>query len=275
MKKILFPTDFSKNANRALSYARALCLTLDAQLILFHSCRAEAIAFHSGEDADEGAIIRNARLQLNNYQLLNFPTDTIKVTPVVEYGLAVDTIVDFATKSGVDLIVMGTKGASGLDDVLLGSNTAAVMQRAKCPVLAVPEATEFHPIKVLAFATDYRETDTNAIKSLSSIAELFDAKLLIVHISDVLVPDNFEHALFEVFKDEIRQKIGYKNIEFDVLKGSNPVKVLNEFIKDRSVSFIAVSTRRKNLFTRLFDKSFTKQLAYHSLVPVMAFHDGL
>jgi nucleotide-binding universal stress UspA family protein len=170
------------------------------------------------------------------------------------------------------MIVMGTKGASGLQEVLLGSNTAAVMERATCPVLAVPENSRFTPIKKIAFATDFRENDIEAINYLTSIAMLFGAGLVIVHVADPVVPQNYEAALLKVFQEEIKTRSRFKDISFEIIKGSNTVKVLNEFIKVNGIDMIAVSTRKKNFFTRFFDKSFTKQLAYHSVIPVMAFH---
>src|SRR5690349_18487799 len=156
MKRILFPTDFSKNADQALAYARSLCLTLQAELVLFHSCRAEAMALQNTvEEVSEEAIMYDSVLRLKEYKEAHFPDGSINVTQKIAYGLAVDTILQTADSIKADMIVMGTKGSSGIDEILLGSNTAAVMERAKCPVLAVPETAEFHPINVLAFATDF------------------------------------------------------------------------------------------------------------------------
>jgi len=274
MKKILFPTDFSSNADHALRYAIGLCESLNAELILFHSCRADAMDYQmQSENLSEESITLESINRLRDYREKHLSEmKNLQVIEKVIYGLAVDTIVETAAKMKVDMIIMGTKGASGLQEVLLGSNTAAVMERAKCPVLAIPEKSLFRPIEQMAFATDFRENDIEAIVYLSSIASLFNAKLIIVHVADILVPDNYENALFDVFKEEIDKRVLYKNITFEVIKGANAPKAMNEFVKERKVEMVAVSTRKKNVFTRLFDVSFTKQLAYHSVAPVMAFH---
>ncbi len=274
MKKILFPTDFSKNADHALEYAMGLCLNLKAELILFHACRAEAMSFQiQNDDISEESIILEAMQKLKEYKGKHFAgIKDLQVIEKVSYGLAVDQIVETAKMLKSDMIVMGTKGASGLEEVLLGSNTAAVMERAKCPVLAIPEQSRFHNIEQIVFATDFRENDLEAVVYLSGIASLFNARLEIVHVADILVPETYEQALLDVFQDEIKKRVTFKNITFEMIKGSNATKTMNEFIKDRKIDMVAVSTRKKNVFTRLFDKSFTRQLAYHSVVPVMAFH---
>src|SRR5688572_6902760 len=137
MKKILFPTDFSANADHALTYATSLCESLKADLILFHSCRAEANVLQVlNEDISEESIMMDSIRKLDAYRIKSSDIlRNIHVDMKVEYGLAVDKIVEAAEDVNADMIIMGTKGASGLEEVLLGSNTAAVMERAKCPVL--------------------------------------------------------------------------------------------------------------------------------------------
>jgi nucleotide-binding universal stress UspA family protein len=274
MKKILFPTDFSDNAENALKYTIGLTASLKADLILFHSWRADAHAFQMlNEDISEEAIMMDSLQKLEECRMKTITeAKNIKVDIKAEYGFAVDKIVEAAEAMKADLIVMGTKGASGIEGVLLGSNTAAVMERAKCPVLAIPEQSHFSEIKQIVFATDFRENDIEAILYLTGIASLFDSNLKVVHIADSMVPVNYESALLRVFETDIRNKTAYKKIEFEIIKGKNTTRALNDYIKEKEIDLVAVSTRRKNVFTRIFDSSFTKKLAYHSIIPVMAFH---
>jgi nucleotide-binding universal stress UspA family protein len=150
MKKILFPTDFSPNADHALKYAAAFCSHLNAELILFHSCRVKALATSLQDDVNDDGIFFASVEKLNEYRISHH--DEIKqvfVEEKVSIGLAVDAIIDTATKMNVDIICMGTKGASGIKEILLGSNTTAVMEGALCPVRQFRSKRHSVPLKKL------------------------------------------------------------------------------------------------------------------------------
>ncbi len=276
MKTILFPTDFSNNADHALNYAIKLCHFLEAELVILHSCRMNSFTYQLlNDEQNDLTIVDQATKDLQAYcKKHSKEISSLKVTEVVEYGLAADVIINYAKNNNVFLIVMGTKGARGIEEILIGSNTSAVIQKATRPILAIPVETKIKDIEKIAFATDFRENDIDAIQTLSGIASLFNAEIIMTHITDFLVPINYEKALMDVFEDDIRSKVSYKNISFRVIKGNDQVKALNHFIEENNIDLIAVSTRKKNIITRLFDKSFTKKIAAHTTIPLLAFHDG-
>ena len=274
MKKILFPTDYSKSAHHAFQYAVNLCELLDAELIIFHACHINAYAYQlTTEEVDEDFILEKAKLQLNKFcNDHSAEFKNIKITQVVEYGLAVDAIKDTVHQLNIDLIVMGTKGSDSIESKLIGSNTIRVIEKSDCPVLAIPNKSEFKNFNKIAFATDYRETDTESIILLAAFASLFNAKIIIVHVAEFLVPENYENSLFEVFMDDVKKNVFYKNITFQILKGVNKSKTFSEFVEEHNIDLIAVATRKKNIFIKMFDSSFTKKIAYHSNIPLLAFH---
>ncbi len=273
MKKILFPTDFSNNADHALKYAINLCQLLKAELIILHSCRVEAFAYQLMEDeTNEDLIIEKAKEELDKYCKNHAGEfDKIKVSTVVEYGLAVDSIVKTVKKYKIDLVVMGTKGAMGMGEALVGTNTVSAIFKASCPVLAIPEKARYRRISQIVFATDYRESDAEAINFLAGIAALLKAKIIVVHVAEFFVPSEYEAALLKVFEEDIRKKVNFKNITFEILRGNTSTKVINKYLKENYIDMLAVSSRKKNVFMRLFDKSFTRQMAYHTNIPLLAF----
>jgi len=201
MKRILFPTDYSERSHHALAYAVQLCERMNAELILFHACHINTFAYQlMTEETDEEFILDQAKKQLNQY-CLDHSTElnAIKITQIVEYGLAVDAIKDVARRLNIDLIVMGTKGAGSLETKLIGSNTVRVIEKAEIPVLAIPEQSTFKAFKKIAYATDYRDPDTESISRLSEFASLFNAEIIVVHVAEFLMPANYENALFDVF----------------------------------------------------------------------------
>src|ERR1051326_2237606 len=133
MKTILVPTDFSKNSLNAIDYAVALAKKENAKIILLNSY----YFLPSSSDIPYPADIIQS-LRTDSINKLNFLCEEIskrkkiKCKMVSKFDLTVPAIIETATEKKAGLIVMGTKGASGLKEVLMGSNTASVIEKAKC-----------------------------------------------------------------------------------------------------------------------------------------------
>lgn len=277
MKNILFPTDFSAESENAFNFAVGICDKLKANLILFNS-------FHIPNYTSDVPIDDDAEDRLMNIaedELSTLETKAlllsknIHVKCMVSYGLAVDTIISTAQEKQINLIVMGTKGAEGLKEVLIGSNAATVIEKASCPVLVVPEKAKYNSIDKIVFATDFRDYDFYTLARLVEIAKLFNSEIMIVHVSQVAPTKDYEKDLNEWYKEELKKEAGieYENISFYNLVGGNVADELEEFIEKNKVSMLALSMRRRNVFTKLFNPSLTKKMAYHSQVPLLAFHE--
>ena len=145
----------------------------------------------------------------------------------VSFGFAVDNIISLAKENKANIIIMGTKGASNLEGLLLGSIATSVMEKATCPVLVIPQNAAFNDIKKIVFATDYHKNDIESIQFLSTIASKFNTEILVIHESAVTLTDNLERDLFEIFKKEVLEKISYKNISFKFIIGYSISKDLN------------------------------------------------
>src|ERR1035438_7216306 len=123
---------------------------------------------------------------------------------------------------------MGTKGASGVAEVVFGSNTQDVIEKTDIPVLAVPLMSHRLDFKDIFFATHYHSYDFLALEDLVDIAKLFDATITVLHINDGdLVPD-FEHKMLETFKNKVHEKISYNNINFQLLESKDVFEGLND-----------------------------------------------
>ncbi len=274
MKRILFPTDFSLNSSIALKYATGLCRLFNCELIILHACHIGAFAYQLlDEELNEEKVIETAKADLDKYCDSNLSIlNDIKVKRVIEYGLAGDVISKFEKESEADLIVMGTKGMKGLDEFLIGSNTMSVINKVDSPVLAIPENSKLKTIKKIAFATDYRENEIDSLKFLIELAKKFEAEITILHVADFIVSAAFDDALFEIYKSDVKENITYEKVSFHVLKGISHSKALNDFIMGNKFDLLAISTRKKDLLTRIFSTSFTKKMLYHLEIPLLAFH---
>lgn len=276
MKTILVPTDFSKSSNNALEYAIAIAKREKAKIILAHSFHVTYIypdvpVQYAAEQMHATEI--SANKQLKSMCAKVTASGKLSCEFINKQGLAVDLIVEIVEKKKVDLVVMGTKGASGIQEVLLGSNTASVIEKVKCPVIAVPEKASYTPIKHITYATNYETSDINSLKKLVEVAKLFDAKITLLHIYyDEFVPDA-EAEYMEKFKSKVKSKIHYNKMAFKFVYGKNLMKTLEDHVKQESPDLLSMSTHHRNLFDKLFGKSLTKKMAYHTKVPLIAFHN--
>jgi nucleotide-binding universal stress UspA family protein len=275
IRRILVPTDFSPNAGGAVNYAAALAARLGSRLILFHSVH---IPLPVG---NEPVVVVSDRLLMDNSEtLLNelrtriagqYPGLNIEV--LATQGFAVEEIIGLCSSKEADLIVMGTRGAHGLGEILIGSNTAEVISRSRCPVLAVPEEAHMNGIRKLLFATNYADQDFQSVFLLTEIFKPWNPEIIIVHAGDGNA--GAENSQFEWFKGQVVTSISYDRFCFNLINGKNAEQAISEFAKENEVDLITVSTRRRNLFERLTSRSISRKLVYHTDIPLLAFHaDG-
>lgn len=149
---IIWATDGSENADRALPYAKALADGLDHKLVAVH-CK-EIFAGRGGGWpvlADEGELQEKVRRQVEEARDEGLDA-TLQIIPAAAPGAA-HTIADFAREIGADAIVVGTRGHSPVAGLLLGSLTQRLLHIAPCPIMAVPQTDKAKPEKVEQAAT--------------------------------------------------------------------------------------------------------------------------
>jgi nucleotide-binding universal stress UspA family protein len=275
MKTILVPTDFSKTSENAIDFAVAFAKKENAMLILLHAYHITyPVSDFPGEIIAEeiSETKKAAEEKLKKLCLEIMQTKKVICERVCKEGFAAEVILEASAKMHPDFIVMGTKGASGIKEVLLGSNTAKVIEQAQHPVIAVPDGALFHGIKKITYATNYYVSDIDAIKTLCEIAEPFKAVINIIHISDEEYIPEGERELLKQFVSKVSKKVDYNNFSFQLISGKDVEKELNNYLKNDSTDLLSMSTLHRNLLEKFFGKSITKKLAYHTNVPLLAFH---
>lgn len=278
MKTILVPTDFSKNAENALHFAIVLAKQQHATLILLHAYQlAVAVApvpfnllILEKEEIKQDATnkLRTLCAQIDHAGGLLYEY-------VLEQGEAVDVISNIVNEKEVDLIVMGTKGASGLAGYIFGSVTASVIEKSNCPVMAIPESASLNkPIKKITYATDYQKNDIRNIEKIIELAEPVRAQVNIIHISGDETSSDEEMKLMSQFMKKVNDVVSYNNLSFQVLHGRDVEEELEKYIADESTDMLMLSTHSRSFFDRLFEKSITKEVALKAKIPLVAFHSN-
>ena len=278
MKKILVPTDFSPNAETALYFAMGLAKQHGCMLILLNIIETPFDDDPSEETLNElkiEKITAGERLKLLSQQI-DYSGD-IKYECLVELEEnAVKGIANVSKKTEADLIVMGTKGEKGAADFVFGTITSGVIEDAQCPVLAVPEGIRLdRPIKKMAYATDFLQSDLGAIKTAVVLAAAWNATLNIMHVYEdgatAVEPEEDVEKLGKFIKI-ISEKINYERMSFELLTGDDVESRLLEYANSGNTDLLLLSTRHRNYLGRLLNTSLTQNLARLASVPLLAFH---
>ena len=277
MKQILFPTDFSDAAHTAFMYALRFADTFNAELVILHvydlpivetpplpestSEIFDIVEMHQFES------FRDALPELHKIaEEKNL--GHIKMRNILLYGDLVYNVNKVCIDENIDLIVMGTKGATGLKETFLGSKTASVIANANVPVLGIPADAEYQPIKSIAFTTQYKDKDNDALRNVLKISEKLKAEVLCLYIKNDDDPEDIEERINE-------WKIYYRDqkIDFFNIAGDHIEQTIIDFIDNQRVDLLVMRTHKRGFFESLFHRSLTKKMTYHTKVPLLVYHE--
>ena len=280
MQQILIPTDFSDNAWNALKYALELFKESKCTFYLLHvnpipPYSGAGTAVHSAAENFKEAILKDSKEGLQ--KLLDrikkeLPSNTKHTfVPIALYDYFVDALKRESINKKIDLIIMGTKGASGLKKVTIGSNTGDVITKVKCPLLAIPEEAEFTDIREIAFPTDYQiGFDVKVLDTLIKMAVMNKAELRILHISkkgDKLSEEQQNN------KDFLNDYLADVDHSFHSLTGADLETSVQCFTESREIDMIAMVAKNLNFFQRILFRPEAEKISYHTKVPFMVLHE--
>lgn len=278
MNTIVCPTDFSASADNALSFANQLAIRTGARLILVHSTFVPdampyaGISRHATGSTYGEEMIYQDRL-LNTCQELKKQNPNSQVTyeTSVGYRPVTDKIVHIADKEKADLIVMGTSGAHGLKEFVLGSTTADVIELSKRPVLVIPTGVSFSPFKHIVFAADLTRDHALNVDLTVELARLFDARISFLH---VLEEDNFmSGTTARIAYSRGFSGIAYDKVSFHTQEDKEIEWGILAFSKANKADLIVMVNHERSIWQSVFSSSHTKEMAYHTTIPLLAIHD--
>ena len=271
MKKILVPTDFSSNAENALHYAIQLANQFEAEIEILHAYDTIAttgslinVADYFRENAEKDLTRTIKKFK----EHLNYGT---KLSGRVIPANPVDAIIGAGHSKDFDLIVMGTKGASGIKGVIFGSTTEEVMQKVDAPLLAIPTDFKYRKPKEIALSLDAQEIeeDRATFKPLLELLDSFAARLAIVHVLTEKNYTDFDHDIVNLIKE---QHITYFTYKLDGRK-HHVNRLLNEFTNAYPTDMICMVRRKKGFWNRLFLKSMTSEEIFNCPLPLLILRD--
>jgi nucleotide-binding universal stress UspA family protein len=270
MMKIFIPVDFSISSTNAVHYASKLADKLHAEIVLLHVVfmegppHAAMLNTHYVEEVIAASANRDC-LQL--IQELKAENKDLHVSHVVIKGYPLAAVIEeYAVTYGCDLIVIGTKGASGVAKVLMGSNAAAVISNSSIPVITVPGQATFKTIKQIVYASDLTAVQPE-MKTLLRFARLFDATLHILHI---IPPGSAIPADRTKIKQALIARYKYPRITVHYYFHEDVKEGIEEFLLKSKGDLLALFSHKPSFFEKLFGKSVTRELSFHSMTPLLS-----
>ncbi len=275
--KILVPTDFSEQATFALDFSAELAHLFKAQIHLIHiveyapGSTADITGINPVEHFDSRYLMQLLDGAKGRMEEISAKArySNIEMTYDVSVGNAFTGITNTITEMEVDLIVMGSKGSSGLAALFIGSNTEKVVRNAACPVVTIKNHTSVHDIKEILFATDLEDYAEKAIHQLKVLQEKLGAHLHLLKINtikDTAVDAAFLHRL-----KLLANQCGLTNYSVHVIYDKVEELGIKDFATQNDIDMIALVTHGRSGFLQLLSASVAEDLVNHASKPVWTY----
>ncbi|MBT8188387.1 MAG: universal stress protein [Croceitalea sp.] len=273
MINILLPTDFSENANNAIAYAMQLYKKKTCVFYLMHSYtpeiyRVDYVLGSPGQFGlpDDHQYISETQLEaLSNKLQKTYKNTRHTFVTHTAFNSLTDEVDKTVQNEGIDLIVMGTQGATGARELFFGSNAVHVLKNAKVPVITVPANYKYKPVKEILFPTDFEIDYKKAnLKYLFDLTKLHDARLHIMHLKApkglTKEQDKNQKQLSKLMKGS------YK---YHDLPDQELMSAINAFQKQVKVNLLVMVHNKHTFLERLFIEPVIKKIGLHALIPFM------
>lgn len=273
MKKILLPTDFSENSYNAIRYAVQLFSQEKCAFYLLNTYTPilydnEYLVYSSTQPTLTEIYKNNSAKGLNRILKRvkkNFQNEKHEFHKISSFNILTDEIKEQVKEKEIDLIVMGTKGATGADEILFGSNTVQAIKKAKCPLLAIPAHFEFTRPKNILLPTDYEADLPPLLGILKEITTTYSANIHILHVyfGTELSEEQEKRkkALSKTFKDN-----GH---HFYSIADKSVPQAIYDFQEDNAVDMLVMINNKHSFFENLLFRPVINEIGFHVKVPFL------
>ena len=275
MKTIIVPTDFSPVATNAMNFAADMAVNINASLMLLHiyqipvSMTDVPVVMVSAEELRKSS---EAKLQEIKNSLTHITSGKIKVYTEARLGDVSDELEDVCKHIQPFAVIMGTRGASGIERVLFGSTTLTAIRHLKWPVIVVPPGKEYGTgIKKIGFACDFdKVVESTPIQFIKNMVKEFGAELHVLNVDykgKHFKPETPEESML------LNELLADLNPNYHFIEHADIEDGINEFAEKNNIDLLITIPKKHKLLDSLFKQSSTKQLVTQSHVPVMCVHE--
>ncbi|WP_028375406.1 universal stress protein [Leeuwenhoekiella sp. MAR_2009_132] len=274
MKRILLPTDFSENSLNAIHYALSLMKNVVCEFFLLYTYTPPMISTRTILDSSSVWDIQkiaenNAIEELNRFKIKienEFINEKHTFTSIVSFNLLIPEMCDIAEKESINLVIMGTQGATGAKMIFLGTNTMYAIKRLKIPVLAVPSGYVYEDPKEILFPTDYYvERKNNYLGLIREICKMHQSRLHILN-SYFGVELSTDQAALKTFLDTFFKNSAHL---FHIADGKDVLEAIDESELQSKIHLLVMIHNKHNFFENLLFKPVINQIVYKTNVPFL------
>lgn len=252
---ILIPTDFSDGARQAINFA--LKSFPKAKFTLIHTINPHQSGSTMIVDINK-ELLDSTRPEMNKLvEEIKSENSSLDIKGYVEIGLFTQTLNEIIKEYDVDLVVLGTKGASGLQEILIGSNAATAIKNVIKPLIIVPKNAKSQPAKSILLTSDFNTKNESVV--LNFVDEHFNAETELLHVK---MPN-------EKIDDSLAQKSQDLGPKVSIVEADNTEDAILKHAHDNDYEMIILTPKDRGIIRNLFHHSVTKKLSMHSDIPLL------
>jgi nucleotide-binding universal stress UspA family protein len=272
MNTLLVPTDFSLVADNALKYAMDMATHYQLGITLFHVVQLSAPDMSS-------AIYVDTLQDLNHHaeEKMTSKVNSLKeeyphltFNYKVESGLLLDSLNSYCEEIKPIAVVMGITGDGEGIDKIIGSNAILAMDNLTNPLIVVPKNSYFKSINKVCFACDLKNVAASTpLLAIKAFAKLFNSE---VHILNIDYHNRNYSPNTQAEIDVLNLMFDTIDHKFHFIENESVQDAINEFIDTNDMEMLIMLPKKHSFFASLFKKSHTKEMLYHSHIPILALH---
>lgn len=268
---ILLPTDFSDNALSAALYALKL---YQNELCTFYILHTWTFSNSSSRTYITSTYLDT--LKEGSKKRLEDLKDQLKAESsngnhefeiVYSTEPLLTTIKTAITDHKIDLVIMGTKGATGATELLFGSNTVTIINKIRlCPVLVIPNAFDFVKPEQIAFPTDFNRFYGEELLPLKQLSKLYNSKIRVVHINEtdnLTDKQNYNLAMLKAYLEDYQSSVHWMP-DFGTKEQS-----IKDFIEEFNINILTMINYKHSFIESITKEPVVKKIGFHTLIPFL------
>ena len=273
-KKILVPIDFSSESANAVDTAASLAKNEGSEMILLNVIEdpyTNVFKTMGGggfdDPRDSTFVVELKRRIEEKLQSLveNLNKAGVSASFQIKIGNVFGTISAYIDEVSADLIIMGSKGASGLDEVLVGSITEKVVKYVHCPVITVKDKVDLNHINSIVYPTDLKEEQEKVLNDIKVLQKKHNAHLHLVKVYDS------DFITRKEVEERMKKFAGHFKLEdysITAIKHPDEAEAILQFAENNQADMIAMATHFRRGLEVLFNTRISKNVVNHAKRPI-------
>ncbi|WP_158844352.1 universal stress protein [Algibacter sp. L1A34] len=273
MKKIIVPIDFSEHSEYALKTAATLAKKHDAEVLVLHMLEMSTVALTASDELLGQQAVFFMKLAEKKFKdfLDKDYLKGVNVTPIIKHFKVFSEVNDVAKENNVDIIIMGSHGSSGIQEMFIGSNTERVVRNSEIPVLIVKNNVVDVNFDVIVLATDLEEESIQSYINTRKMFQDVASKIYLVHV-------NLPNERFQSTTELEKKAVHFFTKADRSLNHLEDLRFVSDYTVDDGIlhfsnkskaDLIVMPTHGRKGLAHFFQGSVGEDVVNHSTLPVL------